>query len=287
MPPLSTPELGAVGGVEELGRAGGAVAVDRIQIEVRVAGVRRESRNRRAPEPRRGVEGHVVVEELAHEGDASGVRVVVGVVDVQQGIDDELQGPGRELVGGIHQSASSTERSERRRDRGSRQGEGRQEEHAAEAVSAVVAVVVSDGAVRVPGLLLGARGGQGRDEQCGRQRRDAASVVLLPRLTARARVVSHDVSPHRVATRVSRFTQWFTLQGRSAARAQCRAGYRRAGRVPARRAHNGGGVPHVRAARGVSACQSCRRADEIDATIPDGPTGRRGGAQGISSTSRG
>ena len=83
-------ELDVVGRVVQLLLGDRPGAVDRVEVERRRAEVARRLRFGRLAEPRVGVEGHVVVEELAEERRPRRVRRVVGVVGAQRQVDDQL-----------------------------------------------------------------------------------------------------------------------------------------------------------------------------------------------------
>ena len=98
-------EFGPIARLIELRIFHGPASVDRIEIERRRARVGRSVGPRGHAEPRRCVEGHVVVEELAEERDAGRVRRVVDVVRAEVGFRDEADGPHFERVLGVEQAA--------------------------------------------------------------------------------------------------------------------------------------------------------------------------------------
>ena len=109
-------ELDVVGGVVELLLRDRPGAVDRVQVERRRAEVARVGRIGGLCEPRCGVEGHVVVDELAEEGRPRRVAGVVGIVGAQRGVDDQRLGSRRQRIGGVQQAAGPAQLAQRRLD---------------------------------------------------------------------------------------------------------------------------------------------------------------------------
>jgi hypothetical protein len=159
-------ELDAVIGVVQLLLRDGAGAVDRVEVERRcaeVAGVRGIGGAR---QPRRRIEGHVVIEELAEEGGPRRLARVVRVVRAQREIDDQRLGPRRQRIGGVEQAAGPAELAQRRLDARAVLRERRQPEDPPE--------VIATG---------GRRGGRARP---GPRRRDDAPRVERHGARARA-----------------------------------------------------------------------------------------------------
>ena len=109
-------ELDAVGRVVQLLLGHRPGPVDRIQVQRRRAVVARRLWFGRLAKPGVGIEGHVVVEELAEERRPRRVVGVVGVVGAQRLIDDQLLGPGLERVLGVEQAAGPAQLAQRRLD---------------------------------------------------------------------------------------------------------------------------------------------------------------------------
>jgi hypothetical protein len=109
-------ELDVVGWVVELLLGHEAGPVDRIQIQARRAVVARRLWFSRLGKPGVGIEGHVVVEELAEERRPRRVGRVVGVVDAQRRIDDQLLWAGLERVPGVEEAAGLAQLAQRRLD---------------------------------------------------------------------------------------------------------------------------------------------------------------------------
>ena len=92
-----------------------AAAIHGVEIEHRRARVGRAFGHRRHAKPRRRVERHVMVEKLAEEGRAGGVRRVVGVSGTQQRFRDETDRPDLEWIRGVHDSAGGSQLDQRPR----------------------------------------------------------------------------------------------------------------------------------------------------------------------------
>jgi hypothetical protein len=105
-----------------------------VEIERRSARVEGIRRVGGARQPRGGVEGHIVVEELPEERRPSRVTRVVGVVGAQGEVDDQCLGPSRERIRGVEQAAGPAELAQRRLNLRALRCERRQPEHAPETV---------------------------------------------------------------------------------------------------------------------------------------------------------
>ena len=91
---------------------------------------------RRHAESRRGVERHVVVEELAEKRDAGRGRRVVAVVGAELRVRDQPDRSFRERIFRIERPARRAKLEQRLLDGGARFGERRQVEDAGEAIGA-------------------------------------------------------------------------------------------------------------------------------------------------------
>ena len=98
-------ELRSVGRIVELRVGDRSAAVDRIEVEVGRPRIDRALGPRRHAKPRRGIKRDVVIEELPEKRDTSGRCRVIGIVDAQRWIDNQLNRPRTQLIASIEQSA--------------------------------------------------------------------------------------------------------------------------------------------------------------------------------------
>ena len=111
-------------------------AVDGIEVERRTPGIGRGARLRPAAEPGSQIESQVVVDELAEERDASGVGRIVGIVQAQGGVKDQLRRAGGKVVLGVERTARRPKLEHRRCEFGAGRSEWRKRrEQAAECSS--------------------------------------------------------------------------------------------------------------------------------------------------------
>ena len=104
-------------GVIQMRTSNLAKTVDRVEIEGRRARIARGRRIGRLAEGRGGVERHVMIHELAHEGRASGMRHVVRVLDAEGRIGDQRGGTLTEIILGVQYTAWFADVHQRRLDR--------------------------------------------------------------------------------------------------------------------------------------------------------------------------
>jgi hypothetical protein len=133
-------QLGPVERFVERRRARRPIAVDGVEIEERASRIGRAPRICGMSEPRRGVERHVVIEELSEEGHACRLRFVVPVVEAQRRIDDECDGARGQVVLRVEHLPARAHPNERRCHGRIRCRERRQVEHAPEAARLAVFV---------------------------------------------------------------------------------------------------------------------------------------------------
>ena len=125
-------QLDVVDGVVELLLGDGPGAIHGVEVERRRAEVAGLLGIGRLRQPRAGVEGDVVVEELPEEGRARRVVGVVGVVRAQRQVDDERLRSRREGIGRVQEPSRLPQLAQRRLHLRSVRRERREPEDAAE-----------------------------------------------------------------------------------------------------------------------------------------------------------
>src|SRR5206468_444788 len=118
----------AVRGVVQLRVSNRAAAVNRIKVETWRSRIRGGLRLCRHAERGPRVKGHVVVEELPHEGGPRRVGRVVPIVGAESGVDDQRYGAGGQVIVGVEDSSGLADVHERRSydvRRGCERGKGR------------------------------------------------------------------------------------------------------------------------------------------------------------------
>jgi hypothetical protein len=103
-------ELDLIARVVQLRGAERPIAIDRVEVERRRAGVRGGDRGRWLAQPGRRVEGDVVIQELAHESRPGRMGGAVGVVHAERRVDNQGHRPRRQLVLGIQNPPGRAQR---------------------------------------------------------------------------------------------------------------------------------------------------------------------------------